>query len=252
MTNVGFQMWEPYRQDLMAEHRFYVEQARKRLLSQFDNIDAEAKQAAEDYLHHMSVHFDPDKNDPLSFYEAAHDKAIELHLLLADMRENTRLSVTAGMFHQWDKKLKEWIIGEMRHWHHGENASRAIWRADFSKTMDFLATFGFNVKVLPSYEKLNAMRLVVNVFKHGDGSSFDQLKASFPEYLHNPLGGDDVDFFVDYLKHTDVRVSDVQLNEFSEAILDFWKDIPNQIFLSEEINDLKWFEQALLKDRGEV
>ena len=36
-----FQMWEPYRQSLIAGHQFYVNQARQRLLSQFDDIETE-------------------------------------------------------------------------------------------------------------------------------------------------------------------------------------------------------------------
>lgn len=246
-------MWEPYRQDLMAEHRFYVEQARKRLLSQFENIETEADKAAEEHLDKMSIHFNPDKHDPSDFYEAAHDKGIEFYQLLSDMHENTRLSVIAGMFHQWDKKLRDWIVCEMHHWHHGENAKGSIWKADVLAIMDFLVAFGFNVKDLPCYERLDAMRLVVNVFKHGNGRSLDELKESFPEFISDSLGGiGDHKLSLHYLDHTNMKVSDVQLEQFSEAILDFWKDVPKEIFLPDELNAPKWFEKSFLKDRTAV
>ena len=44
-TYVLFQMWGPFRQSLIDGHLFYVEQARKRLLTQFENIEAEADKA---------------------------------------------------------------------------------------------------------------------------------------------------------------------------------------------------------------
>src|SRR5437868_2508040 len=101
---VLFQMWEPFRQSLIKGHLFYVEQARKRLLSRFDDIEADADRAAEEWLEQSGQHFDADRHDPCDFYEAANDVGIEFYGLLSDMREQTRLSVVAGMFHEWDKQ----------------------------------------------------------------------------------------------------------------------------------------------------
>lgn len=249
MSVLGFQMWEFCRKNLMAEHCFYVEQARKRLLSQFENIETEADKAAEEHLEKMSIYFNPDKHDPSDFYEAAHDEGIAFYQLLSDMHENTRLSVIAGMFHQWDKKLRDWIVREMHHWHHGENVTKSIWKVDVTAIMDFLVAIGFDVKALPCYERLNAMRLVVNVFKHGNGSSFDELKVSFPELISDPLGRDgEHGFPFDFVDHTYMKVSDAHLDQFSEAILGFWKSVPNEIYLLEDLDVPKWFEKACLKD----
>ena len=249
MSTLGFQMWEPFRQNMMAEHRFYVEQARKRLLSQFDNLEGEADKAADEYLERGSVNFNPDAHDPSDFYEAAYDKGIEFYQLLSDMRENTRLSVVAGMYHQWDKKLREWIAQEVRHWHHGDNANRSIWKAEFPAIADFLVAIGFDIRRLACYEQLNAMRLVVNVFKHGDGPSFDELKAIHPEFLLNPMGGDEQLLPLGFLEYTDLKVSDVHFDQFSDAILKFWQAIPKEIYIEEELDFPGWFEKAVLKDR---
>ncbi|OYU30956.1 MAG: hypothetical protein CFE39_10675 [Comamonadaceae bacterium PBBC2] len=250
LSIVGFQMWGPFRQSLMDEHRFYIEQARTRLLSQFANIEAEADRATEEHLANKSIHFNPDRSDPSADYEEAYDKGIEFYQLLSDMRDNTQLSVIAGMFHQWDKRLRDWIIREMRHWHHGKNAADAIWKADVPAILDFLGAFGFNVKAFPFYGRLDAMRLVVNVFKHGNGPSFDELRTSFPEFILNPLGAEDnCQFLLQYLDHTNIKGSAAELDQFSQAILNFWKAIPEQIFLpDDEVNIPPWFAKALSKD----
>jgi hypothetical protein len=99
-------MWGPYRQSLIKRHQFYVKQARKRVLSQFENMEEEADKAAEEWLEQSSGRFDPDWHDPGDFYEAANDVGIEFYQLLSDMRNQTRLSVVAGMFHEWDKNLR--------------------------------------------------------------------------------------------------------------------------------------------------
>lgn len=107
---VLFQMWEPHRQMLIATHLFYVEQARKRLLSQFVDIEKEADKAAETHLEKMSQNFDPDRHDPAEFDEAAHEEAVAFYQLLTDMRKRTMLSIVAGIYHEWDKQLREWLV----------------------------------------------------------------------------------------------------------------------------------------------
>jgi len=250
MSRFSIQMWEPYRQSLMAEHRFYVEQARKRLLSQFDNISEEADKAADEHLNSISEFFDPDTHDQGDFYESANDKGIEFYQLLSDMHEDIRLSVVAGMYHHWEKKLKDWLLREMRHWGAGEAVKSCIWRQDFSGMVSLLASLGFDAKILPSHDHMNAMRLVTNVFKHGDGQSFSDLKVSHPEFVPDPLSFAGPEFSLTHLDYTNMRVTDEHLGLFSEAISTFWRAIPECIHLNGEVDFPKWFENAYQKDRG--
>jgi hypothetical protein len=249
MSVMGFQMWEPYRQSLMAEHRFYIEQAQERLLSQFGNIEAEADKAAQAHLEHTAQYFDPDKHDPADCYETANDAGIEFYQLLSDMHDATRLSVVAGMFHQWDKKLRDWLLMEIKHWHQGSKATQAIWKMNFPDCIDLLAALGFDVKSHAFYEHLDAMRLVVNVFKHGNGASLNELREKFPEFIPDPLQGIFKDWTpTDLTDHTDLKVTDRHIGQFSDAILEFWTLVPGQMSLADEVCFPAWFEKAILKD----
>jgi len=250
--NVLFQMWEPCRQSLIRGHLFYVEQARKRLLSQFDGIETDADRAADEWLEQSSQHFDPDKHDPGDFYEAANDVGIEFYGLLNDMREQTRLSVVAGMFHEWDKQLRDWLVREIQHWHRGDNVALRIWSVDFAQIADLLERFGWNLRTASYFSTLDACRLMVNVYKHGEGKSLDNLRNSFPEYLDDPFKGL-VGALSDtkYRDHTHLKVSDGQFQAFSDAILAFWRDVPEKVFDSQLTDVPDWFDKAILKDRAE-
>lgn len=251
MSIVAFKMWEPSRQAWMAEHHFYLEQARKRLLSQFDSMEAEADRAAEAHLEKRSKFFDPEAHDEADLYESANDKAIEFYQLLSDMKDRTRLSVVAGMYYEWDKKLREWIVRELRHWCGGGNVVKSIWKVDISSIFDFLRVFDFDSKALLGYERLDAMRLVVNVFKHGDGTSLDELKVKYPEFVPDPLGARG-EYRSPYLDHTNMAVTEKHLEQFSKAILDFWQSVPKEMWIKQdEIEVPKWFEKAFQKDRAE-
>lgn len=247
-----FQMWGPFRQTLIKGHLFYVEQARKRLLSQFDDMEADADRAAEEWLKQSDQHFDPDRHDPGDFYEAANDVGIEFYGLLSDLRDQTGLSVVAGMFHEWDKQLRDWLVREIHHWHRGTNVNMKVWSADFGQLFDLLESFGWNVRSADYFSKLDACRLVVNVHKHGKGKSLDDLRVGFPEYLDDPfevLGGTLSN--ADYRDHTHLKVSDDQIQAFSDAIVAFWRDVPENVVDSQLTAVPDWFGKAILKDRAD-
>ena len=248
---VLFQMWGPFRESLIAGHLFYVEQARKRLLSQFEDIETEADKAAEDWLEKSSSRFDPDRHDLSDFYEAANDAGIEFYTLLSEMRDQTRLSVVAGMFHEWDKQLRDWLVREIQHWHHGDAAALKIWSADFQQIAELLERLGWAINSAAYFQSLDACRLVVNVYKHGKGKSLDDLKVKYPEYLHDPFSGTGGAFSgVKHRDHTHLKVSDAQFQAFSDAIISFWQGVPENIFESEVKDVPDWFGKAILKDRG--
>lgn len=245
-----FQMWGPFRQSLIDGHSFYVEQARKRLLSQFEAIEADADRAAEEWLQQSGQYFDPDRHDPGDFYEAARDVGIEFYRLLSDLREQTRLSVVAGMFHEWEKQLRDWLVREIQRWHSGTNVSTRVWSANFDEIAELLESFGWRVRSRNYYRKLDACRLVVNVYKHGKGKSFVDLNHDFPEYLDDPLkalGG--ALSSTDYRDHTNLKVSNDQLQAFSDAIVAFWRDVPENVTEMQFAEAPAWFEKAFLKDR---
>ncbi len=247
MSNTLFYMWEGHRQSLMAEHCFYVEQAIKRLLSQFSDIESEADRAAENYLEKTANNFDPDRHDPSDFYEAAHDEGCEFYRLLSDMHEHTRLSVAAGMYQEWDKQLRNWLTKEIIHWHVGDNLLKATWKASFDGIMDLLGALGWTVKQAPYFPKLDALHLAVNIFKHGEGDSLTYLKERYPAYLENQFADLNIESFSD---HTNLKITDEQIEAFSTAILAFWQDVPERIFDDNPCDAPfpEWFERAWKKD----
>ncbi len=250
MSNyVLFQMWGLFRRSLIKGHEFYVDQARKRLLSQFENMSAEADKAADEWLEQSSGAFDPDRHDPGDFYEAAYEHSIEFYQLLSDMRDRTRLSVVAGMFHEWDKQLRDWLVREMHHWHRGETAASKVWSADFGKIADLLQSFGWNLRSAEYFNTLDACRLVVNVYKHGAGKSLDDLKQSYPHYLRDPAD-ESLDLpDTRFLDHTHLKVTDEQFRAFSEAIVAFWRDVPENIVSAQVMEVPAWFGNAIETDR---
>ncbi|WP_425073274.1 hypothetical protein [Sagittula sp. S175] len=250
---VLFQMWGSRRQSLIDGHQFYVEQARNRLLNQFGNMEADADQASKDWLKKASRDFDPDRHDEGVIYDAAEQAGVDFYQLLSDMRDQTYLSVVAGMYHGWDKQLRSWLAGEVHHWYSGSAASQKIWSINAEKIEDLLQSQGWGFSSKPYHRLLDACRLIVNVYKHGEGGSFEDLKMRYPEYLPGTNHGVTSNSpAASYLDHTDMKVSDAQLQSLSDAIVAFWRDVPENTRIKDIQKFPGWFATAVAQDQAKV
>ncbi|MHA6203512.1 hypothetical protein ACXU4B_03695 [Dyella soli] len=244
----AFQLADFERESLIAEHRFYVEQARTRLLSQFANIEAEAELAEQEHWDRSGESFDPERHDPGDLAEAARDHGVQFYQLLGDMHDRTRLSVVAGMYHHWDKSFRRFLIRELR-WPRlviGDHTRRTLWKLDSIKLELFLRALGLDVRKFASFPRLDAMRLVVNVFKHGEGPSLDDLRQNYPEFLRKQT------YAWGFSDDTDMLVSDEQVDTFAAAIETFWQELPSELTFEEdsELDVPKDFEKAWHKDQA--
>ncbi len=234
------------RKHYISSHNFYVEQARKRLISQFDDLDKEVEDYSEKWLEEVSHYFDPETHDPTDFFEQANDEAIEHGLLLSEMRMQTMFSVIAGMYHQWDKALRGWLVRDARYWG-GDNVFYKLWKVDIRHIYDLFERMGWAIKQEEFFNKLNACRLIVNIYKHGNGDSLIDLRKKYPEYFYDYS---EQEFNKgDWYDHTSVILKDEYLTEFSEAILEFWRKIPERFFNTEDLIGPDWLNDALDADR---
>ena len=96
MTQALFYMPEDRSKSIIASHNFYLEQATKRLLSQFDDIETEADRFGEAKLKEYAAHYNPEADNGADLQEAAYEEMCDHYHMLGEMRDRTRLSVVAG------------------------------------------------------------------------------------------------------------------------------------------------------------
>lgn len=244
---VLFYLWSGQRSRIIEELAFYVDEADSRLLSRFDNMSEEAEAHARDVYESMGRYFDPDRHDPGDFAETANDSGINFYALLDDLRKRTILSVVAGMYVEFEKQLREFIVGEMRKSFRVEKLKPKIWRQEISKIYDFLEGCGWSIRAQPFFADLEACRLIVNVYKHGIGNSFDDLKAKFPEYLRSVFSREELEDFLVYADHNDLTVTREDIAKFHLAFKGFWEAVPENTFFSQATDVPEWVVNALNK-----
>ena len=249
---VLFQMWSGFRSQLIEKHEFYVSQAKSRLLDQFtdEEITKEADRVADESWEARGRNFNPDFDDPADGAEDAYQDGVWRYQLMAELRDSVRMNIIAGFFHEWEKTLRQWLVDEVRQWHHGEGTKSKIWKANFDDLYELLESFGWDLKVAPWFAALDSCRLVVNVHKHGDGPSLTHLDQAYPQFLVHPLADllDDGGLFLDQKSHEHMKVNDTDLDAFADAITQFWRDVPENVFNSQIENPPGWLLKSIKKD----
>lgn len=238
---VLLEMHEHERNSYIASHKFYVEQAKKRILSQFENLDDEIEAIAQQIYDDSGKWCGPD-DDPSYYAERAYELAQEHLMMLSEMREQTLFSIIAGMFHQFDKTLRAWVERESKWWA-GPIVKEQFWKLDINTLYKLFISLGWNIKDESFFKALDACQIVVNIYKHGKGRALKELRLNYPEYFFDY---NDPSFKVDdWHDYDSVRVSDEQFQEMSDAIVSFWKKLPPKILDSEEIKAPQWLADAL-------
>lgn len=244
---VFLQMWGPTREHLIASHEFYVAEAKRRLLDPFtdESMTEDADAFAEAWLARKP--FDGDRDDPAAHYEQSWDESVTFYQRLADLRDNTRFSIIAGMFHEWEKQVRDWLGRELGHHGFGKHAHAAVWSVKLDELFDLFEACGWGVRTLGFFEQLHRCQLVTNVYKHGNGTSFEALKTVAPDLIGKSDGLPA--FFVSALDYSSLRVVDDDLVRFADAITAFWRELPENIFFSQVSAVPKWLDRALSKER---
>lgn len=236
---MGYTFWfDKYDARAIIEpHKFYVIQARQRLIAQFNDISREADEVMQAHYEMLGRHFDPERDDPADSAEAAHNEGISHYIALDEMRNTIILALTAGMFHQFDKTLREKMVREFRQWQPAA-IDGLIWNVEFPLLIDLLEWAGVQIKAKPFYEKLSACQLLVNVYKHGKGRSHRELAKKHLEYYPSALSNP---------RPEGLKVSEVQFVEISDAITEFWQNFPEFTQESDKGVEPEWFVKKLKK-----
>lgn len=239
MTHAIFEMTKDRREHLISSHKFYVAQAKERLLSQFDDIEGEADAYGKTKRDEYSAYYNPETDNSYDLQEAADNEMCSHYHMLNEMYDLTLLSVISGMFHEWEKQLRNWINFQIQRVYKGDHIKKAICKADFVKLIKLFKHSDWLIQSKPYYVSLNRCRLVVNAYKHGEGDSLECLRNKHPDLINE---------VPDVFSSKSLNIKTEHLEEFSKSILEFWGDVPEYIYDNHDVV-IAWLGDAYLKDK---
>jgi hypothetical protein len=229
-------MWHGNRRRYLERHDFYVEQIKERVFSQFRDIEEQAKAYGGAAYESLCSMPGDENTDLADLAESAHDQSVDFYMMLGDLKKQVLLGALAGLYHQWDKDLRDFLEHELRHDLTAEFAVKESWLPNIGEIFDTLKEFGWDCTTVPFYEKIDGCRLIVNAYKHGKGKSLNDLAARFPEYLPNPIQETSPLFTGnEFLDPEWLDISETQFDELAAALRQFWEAFPERSYLESTV-----------------
>jgi hypothetical protein len=222
-------MWSPIRRRILDRHDAYVEAVQARVISQFRDIDVQAERHAEarwEALLRMPAREDVDMAD---LAEVAQDTGLEKYEMLSFLKREMLLGSLAGLYHIWDRSLRDFLEKEFRHWMDALRIEKYAWRSDFNGVVDCLRQFGWDIAKESFFEDLDACRLIVNVYKHGKGPALKDLAARYPRFLryHDKP---EFSFLAQHVDQEDLELSEQQFCKIARSLRAFWIGFPERLY----------------------
>ncbi|MCH8862388.1 MAG: hypothetical protein IID51_07750 [Proteobacteria bacterium] len=207
---------------VLGQTQVYVGAFRDRLFPVVGNIEAEAEKATqkawEEIGSRQGYEEGPDFGD---MAEQAQDIGIQVYEDLDFIRSQLIGLGIAGLFHLWERFLKEFLSRELR------GNAQEIQKLNFLGIVEKLGELGWNLESEPYYSELEDLSLFSNTVKHGDGPSFKKLLEKRPDFFwpeamkfEMPKAG---------TRAENLRVEPAQFDLFSNAVFAFWKCFPEQL-----------------------
>ncbi len=205
-----------------------------RLLPTFSGIDAEVSALPEKtYNDLISAPFDPDRVDEYDLANAAFEAAYTHYSGMDTVRQALVNSFAPMLYHTWEQQLLDFHRKEVLH--PKEQRNNKYLRMDVLQAR--LMESGLDITHVPTWSKIDELRLVANTVKHADGGSGDRLKARRPELfdaqhansgivtaplrytprVYRPMSGEDL-----YLTMADLRA-------YGRATIDFWSEFADAL-----------------------
>ena len=212
----------------LERNAFYTAEIKARLFVSLANIPGEAEQYRDEAFAAMCKSAG-EEDDIGDLAESAHEQAVDHYNLLTDLKSQMMLATTAGLYHQWERDLRDFLETDLGHYFQRPTLVKEVWHSQIREVFDILKMFGWDCRVESVFPRLDACRLLVNAYKHGKGGSLSELAKRYPEYIPNPIPETSALFFEfedEFLDPSWLDVSETRFDAFSAAIADFWTRFP--------------------------
>lgn len=160
------------------------------ILPSFPDSNTEADRARDEAWETAMSQPTDGSDDPASYVEWAEEKGLEAYEGFTKMRQAAANLSAAMLWHLLEQQILVFHVRQVLEIHE-EHAVKSDHKA--RKKLFSLEAFherldsgGCSMKALPSWPKVNELRLVANAVKHGPGISLDDLHEIRPDLLTMP------------------------------------------------------------------
>jgi len=206
-----------------------------RVLATFDDLDKEAEAVADqEWDRLMSLPGCEDGPDPGELAEQATERGLEYYQTLQGIRQGLLNVAAVWLYHLYEQQWHFFHRKEVLYPAEERCKELDKWRVFKNR----LAEARVYVEKLPSWTKVDELRLAANTVKHGEGPSAEDLRNLRPDLFVPPWerDGTEGDSLWAFplppempLAGEDMYVSAGDLGQYFSALLSFWREFGEAI-----------------------
>ena len=220
---------ENYRYFLIGEVRTIVEIFSTRVFPVFDNIEEEAESYSESFFEAVMAAEQDDSADPADIADSATEAGIAKYTSLSLARYALLASAISTLYHLWEQQVRFFLFEEMRHVYKIEIAEFCT--NGINGIKEYFKQHRVDVEALRCWAKLDELRLLCNVIKHGDGISASQLLARSPSFFIEAYRSGERKLPIhSTLLEESLVLSKATFNDYAKAIDSFWRELPERSY----------------------
>jgi len=207
-----------------------VEALENRLLPTLEDTDiAHEAEAVTDEVAEKLSSMPADENmDMAALAEDPQNAGVSHYVMLMGIRQGLINMFAAALYHTFEQHLLQFHRREVLSPH--EESNHSLFKVSALKIR--LQEHGIDLESLPSWRKLDELRLVANVVKHAEGDSAEQLRIARPDLFEAP-SLNELDIEVTCGKPTiflplageDLYVGAEDIRSYEKAIASFWDEL---------------------------
>ena len=225
--------WKGYFETVFIPHvNAFCDALLKRVVPAFEEIEKEAEAIADaEYERYLSMPAD-DEGDPASAAEEAQETALVYYLALDAVRQSLLNLGVAALWHLLEQQLllyhRRQVLPRSE-----ENDLDKISMKEMKKRLN---EAGVAIEELPSWSKIDELRLIANSVKHAEGASSEKLRALRPVlFIHPSMRDDDSSFAIATptlempLAGEDLYLTQDDVELYRQAVVSFWRQFGEAI-----------------------
>jgi len=219
------------REILKSQISDYVGIYSQKLLPVFKEIERDADKHANDFFDNsMSQPASGDSFDPASIAETARDEGIDYYLYLSLGKYNLTATWHATLYQVWEQQTRRFLFQEISCVH---NIPFEKFCTNLSELKEKFRFHNVDIESFSCWSQISELSLLCNVIKHGEGPSAKELRKIKPMLFKQEHGTEYMKTFKTTLLEVTLRVDEKTLQNYSEALLSFWDEIPERNYSDE-------------------
>ena len=208
----------------------------ERIIPIFSSLGEETHTIAETKHKALAENFNPELEDPGEYAVMAWEAGLEHYESMSLMQYNMRLMWISTLYQFWEQQVRKFVFEEGTRTHKFIDKKGNV--IDFESfcargiddIKDAFNKFGQDLEKLKSWPKIEELRLLANVIKHGEGRSSKNLKRLRPDYFDaGIISADLLGLYKTTLGERVLNIEDSEYKIYCDAILEFWDELPDML-----------------------